>query len=171
MNISKKSKSNIKLAFLYLIFLCPLLIAFCKNLTFKNLNFKNPKPSDLEEMEELYNSLGNNQIIFDSQFIVGVDLRTYIRAENFQGFKKEKSIIYQNVGELYDVLDNSDKTQKLNWIESCRYQSCNRETIKIYNAKVKFQDGVKTIYQYKEIACKSVEKSNIVNFKIYDCNY
>ena len=46
-------------------------------------------------MEELYNSLGNNQIIFDSQFVVGVDLRTYIRAENFQGFKKEKSIIYQ----------------------------------------------------------------------------
>lgn len=180
--MKKEIKNKIENFLLYIFCLlsaCPLLffvkdkigITSHKLIFNRKFEYENPKKIDISEMEKLFNEISENQIIFNSGFVVANDFLTYTRARNFIG-EKPKKIIFENISKKQTLINSWDKNQKISFLLSCRYSNCKTEDFELKNISINFKKGSNIISEEKDLICYPNKKINkdLKNFGIYDCS-
>lgn len=180
--MKKEIKNKIENFLLYILCLfsaCPLLffvkdkigITSHKLIFNRKFEYENPKKIDISEMEKLFNEISENQIIFNSGFVVANDFLTYTRARNFIE-EKPKKIIFENISKKQTLINSWDKNQKISFLLSCRYSNCKTEDFELKNISINFKKGSNIISEEKDLICYPNKKINkdLNNFGIYDCS-
>ena len=137
----------------------------------KDFKLENPNKKDIEEMDFIYQNLSSNQIILTQGFVVANDFLTYLRIKNYHKDSYKKIIILENIDKQQKLLNNWDKDQKLNFILSCRYTNCKRDSLNLNNLFVNFKSNSSIESKRIDFKCLPNNEINdkLKNFGLYDC--